>query len=191
MTSYHLVGQCGEIRIKAPGSEGAAAPLVASDPRNDLALLRLPSPAASAVTFREGRGPHQGDGVVVTGLSSGPADASEFYLTAAQISGLAGTKNDNGFLKLSVPANASEQGSAPVFDRTGEVIGILAGATPAKGAASGASADGGLALRATIARNFLDVHDVDYESGQSATELKAAEIGEQAKGAVVLVECRR
>ncbi len=191
MTSYRLVEQCGEIRVRTPGSEGAATPLVASDPHNDLALLHLPSPAATAVTFREGRGPRQGDGVVVTGLSSGPTDASEFYLTSAVISALSGAKNDSGVLKLSVPASASEHGSAPVFDRTGEVIGILAGTAPTKGAANGTSPDGGVALRATIARNFLDVHDVDYESAQSATELKASEIGEQAKGAVVLVECRR
>jgi S1-C subfamily serine protease len=188
MTSYHLVEQCGEIRVKSSGSDGAVTPLVASDTRDDLALLRLPSPAAAAVTFREGRGPHQGDGIVVTGLSPNPADNSEFYLTSGTISALSGTKNDNGVLKLSVPVN-SERGSAPVFDRSGEVVGILAGGAPAKGAAN--NSDGGVALRATIARNFLDVHDVDYESGQSSTELKASEIGEQAKGAVVLVECRR
>jgi S1-C subfamily serine protease len=186
MTSYHLVEQCGEIRVKSPGAEGVATPLVASDPHHDLALLHLPAPVATSVTFREGRGPHQGDGVVVTGLApGGPTDVSDFYLTSGVISALSGAKNDTGVLKLSVPVNA-EHGSAPVFDRTGEVIGILGNAAPAKGAA-----DGGIALRATIARNFLDVHDVDYDSGQSATELKAAEIGEQAKGAVVLVECRR
>jgi tol-pal system protein YbgF len=189
VTSYHLVEQCGEIRVRSPGSDGAVTPLVASDARDDLALLRLALPAATAVTFREGRGPHQGDGIVVTGLSPNQADSSEFYLTSGVISALGGgAKNDNGVLKLSVLIN-SERGSAPVFDRTGQVVGILAGGAPAKGAAS--NADSGVALRSTIARNFLDAHDVDYESGQSVTELKASEIGEQAKGAVVLVECRR
>ncbi|MBV8653334.1 MAG: tol-pal system protein YbgF [Alphaproteobacteria bacterium] len=186
MTSYHLVEQCGEVRVRSPGSDGAVTPLIASDTHDDLALLRLPSPAAAAVTFREGRGPHQGDGIVVAGLSPNATENSEFYLTSGTISALSGAKNDNGVLKLSVPVG-SERGSAPVFDRTGEVVGILSGGVPAKGAANKSESD--IALRATIARNFLDVHDVDYESGQSSTELKASEIGEQAKGAVVLVEC--
>jgi hypothetical protein len=176
--------------VRSAGSDGVATPLVASDPHADLALLRLALPTDAAVKFHDGRGPRQGDGVVVTGLSPGTSGSSDFYLTSGVISALSGARNDNGVLKLSVPVKA-EHGGAPVFDKTGEVIGILAGATPSRVAASATPPDGGVALRATIARNFLDAHDVDYESGNSATELKAADIGELAKGVVVLVECRR
>jgi tol-pal system protein YbgF len=189
VTSYHLVQQCSEIRVHPTGSEGAATSLVASDAHADLALLRLASPIDAAVKFHDGRGPRQGDGVVVTGLSMGSPDGSEYYLTSGVISSLAGAQNDNGMLKLSMQAT-TERGSAPVFDRTGEVIGIVADTIPSRIGASKTPPDGGVALRATIARNFLDAHDVDYESGQSTTELKAVDIGEQAKAAVVLVECR-
>ena len=54
-----------------------------------------------------------------------------------------------------------------------------------------AAGESGLALRATIARNFLDAHDVDYESALSETELSATDLADRAKEVIVLVECRR
>ena len=188
VTSYHLVADCKEIRVRSIASEGDVASLIASDSRNDLALLRLKSPSGVAVSFRDGHGPRHGEGVVVTGLSLGDEGSSDFYLTTGVVNALSGGRDDNGVLKISAPIS-TESGGAPVFDTTGHVIGILGeGAPPKQG--SDAAQRAGVALRATIARNFLDAHNVDYESAASASELKAAEIGDVAKEVVVLVECR-
>jgi S1-C subfamily serine protease len=190
ITSYHLVAECKEIRIRSLASESVAAPIVASDSHNDLALLRLKSAAGAAVSFRDGHGPRHGEGVVVTGLSLGDEGSSDFYLTTGIINALSGGRDDNGVLKISAPISA-ESGGAPVFDTTGHVIAIIGGTTPGKAAGGGAAQSGSLALRATIARNFLDAHNVDYESAATGSELKAADIGDAAKDVVVLVECRR
>lgn len=189
ITSYHLVAACAEIRVGALGSEAVATPLVASDQHDDLALLHLKSPAVMAATFHDGRGPRQGDGVVLTGLSPGEAGSSDFYMTTGVVSALSGARDDNGVLKIDAPVKA-ERGGAPVFDRTGNVIGVLASATLPRAKPISATQGSGIALRATIVRNFLDAHDVDYESGASAAQLKAVDIGALAKQIVVLVECR-
>ncbi len=188
ITSHHLVADCKEIRVRSIASESEAVSLIASDSRNDLALLRLKSPSGATVSFRDGHGPRHGEGVVVTGLSLGDEGSSDFYLTTGVVNSLSGGRDDNGVLKISAPISA-ESGGAPVFDTTGHVIAILGEGVPAK-SASDAPQRAGTALRATIARNFLDAHNVEYDSAPAIDELKAAQIGDAAKEVVVLVECR-
>jgi tol-pal system protein YbgF len=189
ITSHHLVAACKEIHVRSIASESDAVSVVASDSRNDLALLRLKSAPGVAVSFRDGRGPRHGEGIVVTGLSLGEEGSSDFYLTTGVVNALSGGRDDNGVLKISAPISA-ESGGAPVFDSTGHVIGILGEGAPGK-PGTDAFQRAGMALRATIARNFLDAHNVDYDSAAAASELKAAEIGDVAKEVVVLVECRK
>jgi len=189
ITSYHLVAACKEILVRSIASESDAVSVIASDSRNDLALLRMKSAPGVAASFRDGRGPRHGEGIVVTGLSLGDERSSDFYLSTGVVNALSGGRDDNGVLKISAPISA-ESGGAPVFDTTGHVIGILGEGAPAKPGADSVQR-AGMALRATIARNFLDAHNVDYDSALAASELKAAEIGDVAKEIVVLVECRK
>jgi S1-C subfamily serine protease len=189
ITSYHLVAACKEIQVRSIASESDAVSVVASDSRNDLALLRLKTAPGVAVSFRDGRGPRHGEGIVVTGLSLGEEGSSDFYLTTGVVNALSGGRDDNGVMKVSAPIS-TETGGAPVFDTTGHVIGILGEGAAGK-PGTDAAQRAGMALRATIARNFLDAHNVDYDSATAAGELKAAEIGDAAKEVVVLVECRK
>ncbi len=192
VTSSHLVAGCKEIRARSLGADDTEASLVALDARNDLALLRLKSQtdaSVAAVSFRDGRGPRHGDGVVVTGLSLGDDGSSNFYLMTGIVNALSGGRDDSGIFKVSAPISA-DSGSTPVFDTSGHVVAILSDGLSGN-AAGDATTRTGLALRATIARNFLDAHNVDYDSAPATSELKASEIGNAAKEVVVLVECRR
>jgi S1-C subfamily serine protease len=160
------------------GGEAVAAPLVAHDERNDLALLRLRAPAEAAATFRDGRGLRQGDDVVVTGFALDDG-SSDFHLTTGVVSALSGARNDNSLLEVSAALRTGHAGG-PVFDGAGHVVGIVA-----------AGEARGTALKAAAARNFLDAHNVEYDSAASTAELKPADIGDLAKKIVVLVECAR
>jgi tol-pal system protein YbgF len=184
VTSHHLAASCPEIMVRRLGAEPVAASLVASDAEDDLALLHLKTPTEATVRFRDGRGVHQGDGVVVTGFAAGSDGASDFYLNTGTVG--ASARAERGVMKISA-ALGGEHGGAPVFDRTGHLVGVLAAGLGGKSKGEA----GALALRAAVARDFLDAHDVDYESGASAEELKGGDIGDLAKAAIVLVECRR
>jgi tol-pal system protein YbgF len=200
LTSYRLVAGCSDLRVAVAGAEGAAAPLIASDPGNDLALLRVKATLAAAAIFHDGRGPREGDGIVVTGMTPSQAEAANFYISAGTVSALTGARSDHASLKISA-AVEGERGVAPVFDRAGQVVGVLGTAAPEKGKKPTAPQASDTALRATIAENFLDAHNVDYESARStgdatagdatSGDLKASAIGDMAKSVVVLVECHR
>jgi hypothetical protein len=45
------------------------------------------------------------------------------------------------------------------------------------------------AIKSAIIREFLDAHRVEYASGQSATKLDPADVGETASKSTVLLEC--
>ena len=197
LTSRHLVASCPDLRVRALGSEAVTPTLVASDAADDLALLRLKTPVAAAIRFRDGRGLRQGDPVTVAGLAPREEEVSDFYAAEGTVGTASGAGNELGLLKVTAALHP-ERGGAPVFDRAGQVVGVLFDAPAEKGAEKvaaktkkPAAGESGLALRATIARNFLDAQDVDYESALSETELNATDLADRAKEVVVLVECRR
>jgi tol-pal system protein YbgF len=191
ITSNHLVAACPDIRVRTLGSAAVTPTLVASDPADDLALLQVKTDSPVAVRFRDGRGLRQGDNVVVTGLTPREEEVSDFYLASGTVGATPTGRNETGLLKINASVTA-ERGGAPVFDRAGQLVGVLSDGPvpPAKSAKAGAASETGLAMRATIARNFLDQHDVDYESAISDVELKEGELADLAKAVVVLVECR-
>ena len=93
----------------------------------------------------------------------------------------------------SVPTQAGNSGS-PLVNEAGQVVGLLIG-----------SADHGaflkwtgqrpqnvnFATKASVVRNFLDSHDVNYRTEFSERVLSAVDVADRAKQFTVLVECWR
>jgi S1-C subfamily serine protease len=192
LTNHHVVDVCTEVRVGPAGQDGAAVAVVARDGENDLALLetslRLPQ-----ATFREGRGIRAGEDVVAVGFPLHDLLASEANVTTGTVSALAGMGNDTRFLQVSVPLQPGNSGG-PLLDLAGHVVGIAVGKLDAVRVADATGdipQNVNFAIKAALARSFLDANGVEYESASSAEELGAAEIGERAKAFTVLVECWR
>ena len=67
VTNHHVVADCAEVRVRPGGQEALAGAVLAQDPGNDLALLRVPVHFAAAA-IRDDRGLRAGDSVVVVGF---------------------------------------------------------------------------------------------------------------------------
>jgi hypothetical protein len=167
---------------------------MASDPKNDLALLslssRLARPAGVA-TLREGRGIRQGDGVLAIGFPLRGLLASGVNLTTGTISALAGLRDDTRYLQITAPIQPGNSGG-PLLDQSGNVIGIIVAKLDAVKIAEATGdipQNVNFAINATMARPFLDANGVEYETAPSTRKLEAADIGERAKKFTVLVEC--
>ena len=93
--------------------------------------------------------------IVVTGLAAAEGDAPNFVLTSGTVAAPAGGHGDYGALRITAPIGF-EHGSAPVFDRAGEVVGVLAAPGSGKTGKRAASGQDSTALRATILRNLLE-----------------------------------
>jgi TPR repeat protein len=194
LTSSHVVKNCHEIRTRTHDGRGGPTPVMASDPKNDLALLslssRLARPAGVA-TLREGRGIRQGDGVLAIGFPLRGLLASGVNLTTGTISALAGLRDDTRYLQITAPIQPGNSGG-PLLDQSGNVIGIIVAKLDAVKIAEATGdipQNVNFAINATMARPFLDANGVEYETAPSTRKLEAADIGERAKKFTVLVEC--
>ncbi len=67
LTNHHVVEGCASIRANIEGAQ-KELPVVGIDPKNDLAVLKLPGIMPSIAHFREGRNIRAGDSVVLVGF---------------------------------------------------------------------------------------------------------------------------
>ncbi len=194
LTNEHVVAGCGELRVRAPeGGLSMAASLVAFDPSNDLALLQAPVRFAASAVFRDGRGIRSGDGIVVVGHPLRGLLADEASVTTGAVSALAGLRNDARYLQLTAPVQPGNSGG-PLVDMSGRVVGVVVAKLDAMKVADATGdipQNVNFAVKAAIARSFLDANDVAYASAPPEGAMAAADVGAATKAMTVLVECWR
>jgi S1-C subfamily serine protease len=191
LTNAHVVEGCREVRTRAPAGGGGVTPVIASDTKNDLALVRVSSAPPSVATFRDGRGVRQGEGVVAIGFPLRGLLASGANLTTGTISALAGLRDDTRYLQITAPVQPGNSGG-PLLDQSGNVIGVIVGKLDAVKVAEATGdipQNVNFAINAAVVRSFLDANAVGYVTASSVKKLEVADIGERAKKFTVLVEC--
>jgi TPR repeat protein len=192
LTNNHVVAQCTEVRARHAGDPLGTLTSIARDPQNDLALLKLPARFAEPASFREG-GIRLGDAVVVYGFPLVGMLASQGNLTTGSVSALAGLGNDSRMLQISAPVQPGNSGG-PLLDSGGNVVGVINSKlnTLRTAAATGdVPQNVNFAIKATVARTFLDANNVDYRTAGAARELKTADVADRAKKFTLLIECWR
>lgn len=192
LTNYHVIEGCTKIACDLGGKATVLA-LVHADSRNDLALLKLESPAAPPLNFRDGKSIRSGDGIVVLGFPLQQMLANQAHVTTGTVSAMAGPGNDTRILQITAPVQPGNSGG-PVLDMAGNVVGV---ATAKLNAIKTAQLTGDLpqnvnfAINAAVIKAFLDANGVDYETSISAKRLEASEIGELARKATLFIVCSK
>jgi tetratricopeptide (TPR) repeat protein len=191
LTAAHVVESCSTIRVQFSSKQEATAELVARDPKNDLAILLVKNPPEAVAAFREGAPIRAGDTVVALGYPLPSLLAAGANLTVGNVSALAGIENDSRYLQISAPVQPGNSGG-PLLDASGRLIGIVMSKL---NAASIASYTGDIpqninfALKAEVARAFLDSRGIDYQTTRTRQQLSPADIGDAARPFTVYVEC--
>lgn len=193
LTNNHVVRSCREVFVGAADMTPAEAKVVAKDEGNDLALLKLPTPPGAVAHLRAGRGVRPGDAVVSYGFPLAGSLSSQGNLTTGTVAALAGLKDDTRMMQISAPIQKGNSGG-PLLDMSGNVVGVV---TSKLNALRVAQATGDLpqninfAIKASIARLFMEAHGVKYQTREPGKALDAADIGEAARAFTLKVECRR
>jgi len=130
MTAAHVVQVADEIRVKFRGSETVKARVIASDPAADVALLQLDHvpPGARVARLGDADRMEVGDEVIVVGAPLGVGQT----MTWGHISGRHSPHHllgdvDTGEQELLQTDAAISPGNSggPMFNRDGEVVGIV------------------------------------------------------------------
>jgi hypothetical protein len=165
--------------------------LIASDDKNDLAVLSgLPSLSSVAV-FRDLPPVRAGEAVVAMGYPLSGLLAATANLSSGNVSALAGLRDDPRYLQISAPVQPGNSGG-PLLDSSGHLIGVV---TAKLNAALVAAFTGDIpqnvnfALKAEVARAFLDTKGIAYRKTRSDKNLSPADVGDIARPFTVQIEC--
>jgi hypothetical protein len=180
VTNYHVVQQCAAVSFLLNGGDSTSATVVASDPMNDLALLRVGEKTKPAAVFQDPEHLRAGDDIIVFGYPLLGQLSSAGNLTRGSVSALSGLRDDTRYFQMSAPIQLGNSGG-PVLNHQGRVIGIV---TSKLNAARELKQTGDIsqnvnfALKAAVLRTFLDSNNVNYskDDGPKAPLGKAAAV---------------
>ena len=191
LTNNHVIDECAVVRAQI-GEMNQEVAVVAADPWNDLALLRISNPAPfDAALLREGRDADVGEGVVAVGFPLQGLLASQPNVTAGTVSATAGYENDVRFLQMTAAIQPGNSGG-PLFDESGNVVGVIVAKLDALQVAEltgDIPQNVNFAIKSSVARAFLATHGVDYETAPAEARFDNADIAERGRTVTVAVEC--
>ena len=187
LTNAHVVEDCTDATVSGFGK----ARIVATDKTNDLALLKVTTPAATdPVRFR--RSPLQlGETIYVMGFPLAGQLDNGLNFTSGIVSSLAGPANDSRSLQLTAPIQSGNSGG-PITDASGLVVGV----TQAKLSEVAAIQSGGafpqnvnFGIKSALAVNFLRANSVDPQEADMGEPLSAVAIAKEGRSYTVQVTC--
>ena len=195
LTNRHVVDGCNRVVMRAPdGRWLGAVPPARVDADLDLALLAVPGLPGPALAFRSGPPVRRGEGVVAFGFPLTGLLSSDPKLTRGEVSGLAGLGDNRNLYQISAPVQPGNSGG-PLLDMRGHVIGVVVSKLDAQRVArvTGDIAQNvNFAVKGEAAAAFLRRAGLPPRLAESTgAELSAADVGEIAFRATVLIRCER
>ena len=195
LTNAHVVEDCRSIKLTFVNGSPEPATVIARDEKNDLAVLhtRKKHDAAAIAAFRESPPLRTGDSVVALGYPLSGVLATGANLTVGNVSALAGIADDSRYIQMSAPVQPGNSGG-PLVDTSGHVVGIVSSKLDAMRVARAIGdipQNVNFALKADVARTFLDSKLISYKVEASTGHLSAADVGEAARPFTVYITCNR
>lgn len=180
ITNHHVVRNCKRIILTRNGYKSAAE-IQVEDTTNDLALLKASQGNGTFLSFRTGRGPRIGDGVIVVGYPLGDILGSSIKVTTGNLSSMTGLVNDTTGLQLTAPVQPGNSGG-PLLDMSGHVVGVIVARLKKEQNVN-------FAIKSNVAQMFLDINNVDYNTSMSEKKKNVADVAEEVKKGIVQVVC--
>ena len=147
----------------------------------------------SVAVLREGVPVRAGDPVVALGYPLSGLLSSDANLSVGNVSALAGLRDDSRYLQISAPVQPGNSGG-PLLDTSGQLVGIV---TAKLDAVRFARFTGDIpqnvnfALKAEVARTFLDSKGISYQTARSDKQPSPAEVGDIARPFTTSVKCEQ
>jgi hypothetical protein len=193
LTNSHVLDRCDTITVQFPSEGPQAATLIARDTENDLAIVRVKAVPGSVAAFREGAALRAGDTVVAIGYPHSDILATTPHVSVGAVDALAGIADDARFLQISAPVQAGNSGG-PLLDTSGHLVGIVNSKLDAIEVARSTGdlpQNVNFAIKAAVARAFLESRSIDYRTARSDQQLSPADVGDIARPFAAYIECQR
>jgi S1-C subfamily serine protease len=190
LTNHHVITGCTTFRLNQGGTVTEAARVIASDAKNDLAVLTTDLKPTAVPALR--MGVKVGEGISVYGFPLAGLLASTGNFTTGTVTANAGLADDTRMVQISAPVQPGNSGG-PLIDRYGNVVGVIVSKLNALSVAQVTKdlpQNINFAIKSVIAASFLESNDVSAPTATSTTALDATQIAERAKAFTVRVSCK-
>lgn len=190
LTNHHVVKDCQRLDVARPGQPAERVKLVASDQKNDLALLLGDARPAVLPAFRTRV--RLGDGIAVYGFPLSGVLATGGNFTLGNVTALAGLGDDTSQFQISAPVQPGNSGG-PLLDKFGNVVGVIVAKLNVLGVArytNDVAQNVNFAIKASTASAFLETAGLSAPTGELSQELDPADLADRAKEFTVKVMCR-
>jgi serine protease Do len=133
VTNEHVIGKAEQLWVTLDDRKVYPAVVVGSDPRSDLAVLKIPAHHLTTVKFTDGE-VHRGQWAIAVGNPYGLAAGGEMAVSIGVVSAVGRSlpklsgKEDrlySDLIQTTAPINPGNSGG-PLFDAHGDVIGVNA-----------------------------------------------------------------
>jgi S1-C subfamily serine protease len=193
LTNAHVIANCTQITIRNSQGQSAFAGVTARDQKNDLAVVQSTLTSSAVASFKEGGPIRAGDTIVALGYPLAGVLATEANISVGNVSALAGLADDSRYVQVSAPVQPGNSGG-PLLDASGHLVGIVTAKLDAVRVArftGDIPQNVNFALKAEVARAFLDSKRIAYRTAPSDKQLSPADIGDVARPFTVRIECRQ
>jgi S1-C subfamily serine protease len=192
LTNDHVVNGCSILKIRDSSKTEYNVTVVATDARNDLALLQTSTAVSLPVAIFRAKAPAEsGESVVALGYPLAGVLASDVNVSFGYVSATAGVADDTSQLQISAPVQPGNSGG-PLLDQSGNLIGVVVAKLDAIKLAKAIGdipQNVNFAIKGEVAQTFLAAHNVEFKTSIKKKLLKNTEISSIAAGFTVLVEC--
>ena len=152
LTNNHVVEGATEILVTTSDKHEYKARIVGTDPRTDIAVLKIDATNLPSVTIADSSKVQVGDYALAIGDPFGVGETVTMGIVSATGRANLGIEDYEDFIQTDAPINPGNSGGALVNDR-GELIGIN---TAILSHGSGGSQGVGFAVPSNLARNVMD-----------------------------------
>ena len=193
LTNKHVIRGCSALRIRTDSLPSLEVSVVATDPDDDLALLKAPVAPRMVASFRSSPTVRPGEDVIAVGFPLSGLLANQANVTRGSVSALAGMHNDQHLLQMTAPVQPGSSGG-PLFDASGNVVGVVVTKLNARVVAEETGdfpQNVNFAIKDGVARDFLAASGITVRAAPSTTTRTPADVGDIGRQVTVLVECWR
>jgi serine protease Do len=152
LTNNHVIDGATDVRVTFADKRQLDAKVIGSDPKTDIAVLKVQGTGFSAITIGDSSKVQVGDYALAIGDPFGVGQTVTMGIVSAMNRGNLGIEDYEDFIQTDAPINPGNSGGALVNDR-GELIGIN---TAILSHGSGGNEGIGFAVPVNLAREVMD-----------------------------------
>ena len=202
VTNHHVIGKCKKITVGSNFKNQIPAEIIASDKRNDLAILQISSmqnasnetkafvkklaikivPVIAGGLIRS-EDVFGGEEIFVAGYPLGNMISDQMKLTDGIVSATKGIENDVRKFEISSIVRKGNSGG-PIYDKKGNIVGVVVERVNVS-----RSDNANFAIKGSTVKQFLTAHNVPTKWSNRQNEMDTKDIYKIASKQTLMVVC--